>query len=60
MMIKLSAKVRKEMGKKTYALKNAGRIPAVVYGHKIKNVLLDIDYKDFQKVYNKAGVNSLY
>ncbi|MCX6721972.1 MAG: 50S ribosomal protein L25 [Candidatus Staskawiczbacteria bacterium] len=51
--------MRKEMGKRTSALKNNGRIPAVVYGHKIKNVLLDIDYKDFQKVYNKAGVNSL-
>lgn len=47
------------MGRKTNALKESGRIPAIVYGHKIKNVLLDIDYKDFQKVYNKAGVNSL-
>ena len=59
MMIKLSAKIRKEMGRKTNALKNSGRIPAVVYGHKMKNVLLDVDYKDFQKTYNKAGVNSL-
>jgi len=47
------------MGKKTSLLKNSGRIPAVVYGHKIKNVLLDVDYKEFQKVYGKAGVNSL-
>jgi len=59
MMIKLPAKIRKEMGRKTSALKESGRIPAVVYGHKIKNVLLDIDYKEFQKVYNKAGYNSL-
>jgi len=58
-MIKLSAKIRKEMGRKTNALKNSGRIPAVVYGHKIKNILLDVDYKDFEKVYRKAGVNSL-
>jgi len=58
-MIKLSAKIRKETGKKTSLLKNSGRIPAVVYGHKIKNVLLDVDYKEFQKVYSKAGVNSL-
>ena len=58
-MIKLSAKIRKEIGKKTRILKEADRIPAVVYGHKIKNVLLDIDYKDFQKVYSKAGVSSL-
>jgi large subunit ribosomal protein L25 len=58
-MIKLSAKIRKEMGKQTNVLKDSGRIPAVVYGHKIKNVVLDIDYKDFQKTYSKAGVNSL-
>ena len=58
-MTKLSAKIRKEEGRKTNALKRAGRIPAIVYGHKIKNVLLDVDYKEFQKVYYKAGVNSL-
>ena len=58
-MIKLSAKIRKETGKQTRALKESGRIPAVVYGHKIKNVSLDIDYKDFQKVYSKAGASSL-
>lgn len=58
-MIKLNAKIRKETGKKTSVLKEAGRIPAVVYGHKIKNVLVDVDYKEFQKVYSKAGVNSL-
>jgi len=58
-MIKLSAKIRKEKGKKTHTLKNADRIPAVVYGHKIKNVILDIDYKEFQKTYSKAGVSSL-
>lgn len=58
-MIKLSAKIRKETGKKTNALRLSDRIPAVVYGHKIRNVMLDIDYKEFQKVYRRAGVNSL-
>ena len=58
-MIKLSAKIRKEIGKKTRLLKQADRIPAVVYGHKINNVLLDVDYKEFEKVYRQAGVNSL-
>ena len=58
-MIKLSAKIRKETGKQTRILKGSGRIPGVVYGHKVKNVLLDIDYKDFQKVFSKAGVSSL-
>ncbi|MFA5947748.1 MAG: 50S ribosomal protein L25 [Candidatus Gracilibacteria bacterium] len=58
-MIKLTAKIRTEKGKKTSTLKNDGRIPAVVYGHKVKNVLLDVDYKDFQKVLKEAGENSL-
>lgn len=58
-MIKLSAKIRKENGRKTNVLRESGRIPAVVYGHKIKNASLDVDYKDFQKVYSRAGVNSL-
>lgn len=58
-MIKLSAKIRKETGKKTSAIKESGRIPAIVYGHKVKNVLLDIDYKDFQKALRQAGESSL-
>jgi len=58
-MISLNAKIRKEIGRKTRILKDSGRIPAVVYGHKIKNVLLDVDYKEFDKVYRIAGVNSL-
>ena len=58
-MVSLSAKIRKETGKKTSVLKNSGRIPAVVYGHKIKNVLLDVDYKEFQKVLREAGESSL-
>jgi len=59
MMIKLSAKIRKDTGRKTAILKNSGRIPAIVYGHKIKNVLIDVDAKEFQKVYRQAGENSL-
>lgn len=58
-MIKLSAKIRKDIGKKTRFLKQADRIPGVVYGHKIKNVIIDLDYKEFYKVYCKAGGNSL-
>jgi large subunit ribosomal protein L25 len=58
-MIKLNAKIRTEIGRKTNALRRSDRIPAVVYGHKIKNVSLDLDYKEFQKVYSKAGESSL-
>src|SRR3989344_5890513 len=58
-MIKLLAKIRKEKGKNTRILKDSGRIPAVVYGHKIKNILIDVDYKDFQKVLRESGESSL-
>lgn len=58
-MILLKAKVRKEMGRKNSTLREAGAIPAVVYGHKVKNILLEIDYKEFLKVFNKAGESSL-
>ncbi len=54
-MISLKAKIRKETGRKTAALRDADRIPAVVYGHKVKNVSLDLDYKEFEKVLRKAG-----
>ena len=58
-MINLSAKLRTETGKKVAKTRQAGRIPAVIYGHKVKNTLLDIDYKEFQKVFGQAGENSL-
>ena len=58
-MVKLSAKIRTQTGRKTMALKYSGRIPAVVYGHKIKNVSLELDYKEFEKVYSQAGESSL-
>lgn len=47
------------MGKNTKTLKESGRIPAIVYGHKVKNVLLDVDYKEFLKVLKEAGESSL-
>jgi large subunit ribosomal protein L25 len=57
--VKLTAKIRKETGKKTSVLKNNGRIPAVVYGHKIKNIILDVDEKEFIKVLKQAGESSI-
>jgi large subunit ribosomal protein L25 len=58
-MIPLKAKIRKETGKKAKTIKNSGRILAIVYGHKVSNILLDVDYKDFQKTLKEAGESSL-
>jgi len=58
-MFSLSAKTRKEKGKKTNSLRGAGSIPAVVYGPKAKNISIQVDEKEFKKVLNKAGESSL-
>lgn len=58
-MIKLNAKIREEKGRDTNKTRAAGRIPAVVYGHKVKNILIDLDEKEFLKVLRTAGESSL-
>ena len=58
-MIKLTAKIRELRGRKARVIKDANRIPAISYGHKIKNTMLDVDSKEFQKVYSQAGGSSL-
>lgn len=59
MTISLKAKLRKELGRKTNSLKEAGRIPAVVYGPSIKNISVEVDEKEFKKVFSQAGESSL-
>ena len=54
-MISLSAKIRKEIGSGI----NEGKIPAIVYGPGVKNVMVEIDLKEFQKVFKEAGESSL-
>ena len=58
-MITLSAKVREIFGKKTRHLKNQGFIPAVVYGPGAKNLSLEVDEKEFKKLFLQAGESSL-
>jgi large subunit ribosomal protein L25 len=59
-MLALSAKVRKDLGKKTKTLREKDILPAVLYGPEIKSSLpLELDYKSFEKVYDTAGESSL-
>lgn len=58
-MISLSAKIRKELGKKAKALQKNGVLAAVLYGPKIKNLALELDLKEFEKIYSQAGESSL-
>ncbi len=58
-MISLSAKIKKEFGKKVKSVKEAGWIPAVVYGPGEKNLSIQVEEKEFRKVFKKAGESSL-
>ena len=58
-MFTLSAKVRKILGRKVKTLRKQGVIPAVLYGPKTKNLSLEINLKEFEKVYKEAGESSL-
>ena len=57
-MTLLSVKKRDDK-KNVKQIRESGRIPAVIYGHKTENTLLDIDYKEFAGVLNEAGESSL-
>ena len=58
-IISLQANLREEKGKQVNKLRRANKLPAILYGHDIKNVELCLDYRDFEKVYKKAGGSSL-
>jgi large subunit ribosomal protein L25 len=58
-MISLQAKTRSEFGKKTKSMKSQGKIPAVIYGKGMKNASVEVDEKEFKKVFRQAGESSL-
>lgn len=57
-MLELSVKVRSETGRNK-ALRKQGLIPAVLYGHKVKNINLMVDEVELNRIYKKAGENTL-
>ncbi len=58
-MINLSAKIRKDFGKKVKKIRQQGMVPAVLYGPKTENISLEVGLKEFEKVYQEAGESSL-
>lgn len=40
-------------------LREKGILPAVIYGPKIKNISLELNLKEFKKIYQQAGESSL-
>jgi len=59
-MLTLSAKIRKELGKKAKVLREKGILPGVLYGPKMKTATsIEINLKEFEKIYKDAGESSL-
>jgi large subunit ribosomal protein L25 len=58
-MIPLSSEVRETLGKGLEKLRKGGEIPAVLYGSEVKNTALTINLKEFEKVYQEAGENTM-
>lgn len=57
--VTLSADTRKILGKKVKKLRKEGLIPANLFGKDMKSKALQVDEKDFRKVFRQAGETGL-
>jgi large subunit ribosomal protein L25 len=55
----LKAETREVKGKKVEQLRDKGLIPAILYGHGLKNFNLSVNKNDFIKIYNQIGESTL-
>ena len=55
----LAAEPRDIVGKKVAALRRAGRLPAVVFGHGLESTSVSVDTHDFDQLRRHAGPNAL-
>lgn len=58
-IIILNAQLRDAETKKAPALRRAGAIPAVLYGHNVPSRVLQVNAREFEKVYKQAGASTL-
>ncbi len=59
MTIKLKAEKRELTGRKVKKLRKEGILPGNVYGSKVKSLSVQVDTKEFKKVFSEAGETSL-
>jgi len=59
MDLELKAEIRENIGKKIKSLRKQGIIPAVVYGSGHKPISVQVDYKEFEKIFKQAGESTL-
>lgn len=55
----LKGEKREVQGKKVKSLKSKGVLPGILYGPEIKNISVEVNLLEFNKVYGKAGESSL-
>jgi large subunit ribosomal protein L25 len=58
-MVKLEAKVRENAGAMLQTLRKQGQVPAVVYGHGVKPMMVTVDEQLFGKAYKSGGENTM-
>jgi len=59
MQFKLKAQKRELFGKKVKKLRKQGLVPAIIYGHKFKNIPLKLNLHDFVKIFERAKENMI-
>jgi len=57
--IAITATKREVSGKRVKTLRNAGKLPAVLYGHKVETQQIEVAEKDFAKAFKSAGESTL-
>jgi large subunit ribosomal protein L25 len=55
----LAAEPREVLGKKVAALRSAGRLPGVVFGHGLESTSVSVDSHDFDQLRRRTGQNAL-
>lgn len=56
----LNVKKREVMGKKMAALREKGIIPAIVYGHQVLNVNVQVSIEEFKKIFREVGESAIF
>ena len=57
--IEIAAEVRSAVGTGVKALRRSGKVPAVVYGHNIKAISIQVDAREVSNTLRKIGRNTL-
>ena len=55
----IKAEIRTVLGRKVKHLRDAGLVPATIYGHKFESVSIQFNALELQKIYDKVGESGL-